>query len=68
MKDRRGIERGVEVNPNPQFDASLTSEYSDMSADKASSENLLNDIVNESTNSISTQASNFRQILSVMTV
>ncbi|RXG54239.1 hypothetical protein Avbf_17908, partial [Armadillidium vulgare] len=39
-----------------------------MSADKASSENLLNDIVNESTNSISTQASNFRQILSVMTV
>ncbi|RXG58914.1 putative sodium-dependent multivitamin transporter [Armadillidium vulgare] len=51
----------VEVNPNPQFDASLTSEYSDMSADKASSENLLNDIVNESTNSISTQASNFHQ-------
>ncbi|RXG67174.1 hypothetical protein Avbf_18112, partial [Armadillidium vulgare] len=32
-----------------------------MSADKASSENLLNDIVNESTNSISTQASSFRQ-------
>ncbi|RXG61734.1 hypothetical protein Avbf_13791 [Armadillidium vulgare] len=52
----------VEVNPNPQFDASLTSEYSDMSADKTSSENLLNDIVNESTNSISTQASNFHQI------
>ncbi|RXG54948.1 hypothetical protein Avbf_18609 [Armadillidium vulgare] len=46
----------VEVNPNPQFDASLSSEYSDMSADKASSENLVNDIVNESTNSISTQA------------
>ncbi|RXG56899.1 hypothetical protein Avbf_17446 [Armadillidium vulgare] len=56
------ILNGVEVNPNPQFDASLTSEYSDMSADKASSENLLNDIVNESTNSVSTQASNFRQI------
>lgn len=33
-----------------------------MSADKASSENLLNDIVNESTNSVSTQASNFRQV------
>ncbi|RXG60513.1 hypothetical protein Avbf_17263 [Armadillidium vulgare] len=56
------LQSGVEVNPNPQFDASLTSEYSDMSADKASSENLLNDIVNESTNSVSTQASNFRQV------
>ncbi|RXG54709.1 hypothetical protein Avbf_08212 [Armadillidium vulgare] len=55
------ILNGVEVNPNPQFDASLTSEYNDMSADKASSENLLNDIVNGSTNSVSTQANNFHQ-------
>lgn len=33
-----------------------------MSADKASSENLLNDIVNGSTNSVSTQANNFHQV------
>ncbi|RXG70020.1 hypothetical protein Avbf_05431 [Armadillidium vulgare] len=62
--ERKNISNSVEVNPNPQFDGSLTSEYSDMSSDKESSENLLNDVVNESTNSISTEAINFHQNIS----